>query len=85
LAFDFPAATFPSGQFNLKCIGILRKALFNIAAVAITPLFAMFTFFIQAWWCVTGFLLFRNLRQEDRELRANLGYIVKPYLKNKIT
>jgi hypothetical protein len=39
----------------------------------------------QEWWCTPVILVLRKLRQEDIKLEASLGYIVRPYIKNKLT
>jgi hypothetical protein len=35
------------------------------------------------WWCTFVIPALERLRQEDVEFKGSLGYIVKPYLKNK--
>jgi hypothetical protein len=36
-----------------------------------------------AWWYIPVISAFRRLRQEDHEFKANLGYIMNPYLKKQ--
>jgi hypothetical protein len=36
-----------------------------------------------AWWCTPVIPVLRELRQEDLELGASLGYIERPVSKNK--
>jgi hypothetical protein len=33
------------------------------------------------WWCTPVIPALRRLREEDQELEASLGYLVRPYLK----
>jgi hypothetical protein len=50
-----------------------------LAIVLVLFLLSVKSSLCWAWWCTLVILPLRRLRQEDCELDASLGFIVKPY------